>query len=85
MNLLKYNFTFETLAESQKVESQCNAISFKNQGTATVNIHGVEIAEGETFTLSGQGFEVDTTTYTVNFGSTGSKNLVIIRKNYRTT
>lgn len=82
MNLLKYNFTFETLAESQKVESQCNAISFKNQGTATVNIDGVQLAAGDTFTLSGEGLEQDTTVYTVRFAASGTKDLVIIRKNY---
>ncbi len=83
MNLLEYNFTFETLAESQKVESNCNAISFKNQGAASAYVNGVEVAQGDVFTLSGQGLEKDKTVYTVRFADSGTKDLVIIRKNYR--
>ena len=69
---------------SQKVSSDCNDITFWNQGTTNVEIDGNLIYPNQSYRISGNIGELDTTQYNVVFASynnTGNK-LAVIRKLY---
>jgi len=82
-NLIKYVMKFETVAEAGDVSSDCNAISFINQGATALLINGLEVAAGDSFTLSGEGLEYDTTVYRIQFTGSGANKCVIVRKFYQ--
>lgn len=70
--------------QSQKVSSDCNDITFWNQGTTNVEIDGNLLFPNQSLRIQGNIGELDTTQYNVvfsTFSSTGNK-LAVLRKLY---
>jgi len=69
---------------SQKVSSDCNDITFWNQGTTNVEIDGNLIYPNQSLRIAGNIGELDTTQYNVVFSSYNDPNnkLAVIRKLY---
>ena len=69
---------------SQKVSSECNDITFWNQGTTNVTIDGNLLYPNQSLRIQGNIGEIDTTQYDIVFdtySSTGNK-LAVLRKLY---
>jgi hypothetical protein len=70
---------------SQNIESNCNDITFINQGTTNFTIMDVLILPNQSLRITGNTGEIDTTTYTLTFvTSISTGNLcTVIRKLFR--
>ena len=70
---------------SQNIESNCNDITFINQGTTNFTIMDVLILPNQSLRITGNTGEIDTTTYTLTFDtSISTGNLcTVIRKLFR--
>jgi len=70
---------------SQNIESNCNDITFINQGTTNFTIMDVLILPNQSLRITGNTGEIDTTTYTLTFDtSINTGNLcTVIRKLFR--
>jgi hypothetical protein len=80
----KYYVETKIIYQSQKVQSDCNDITFINQGTTNVNVADVLLLPNQSLRISGNRGELDTTQYTIVFAtpiSTGNY-LTILRKLY---
>jgi hypothetical protein len=70
---------------SQNIESNCNDITFINQGTTNLTIMDVLILPNQSLRITGNSGEIDTTVYTLTFDtlvSTGNL-CTVIRKLFR--
>lgn len=70
---------------SQQVSSECNDITFWNQGTTNVEVEGNLLYPNQSLRIQGNIGEIDTTTYNIVFAtliSTGNK-LAVLRKLYK--
>ena len=69
---------------SQKVSSDCNDITFWNQGTTNIEIDGNLIFPNQSLRISGNIGEMDTTQYNVVFATYNDPNnkLAVLRKLY---
>lgn len=80
-----YHTTYEdeTLSDSRigYDPKGASSITFENRGTADVTINaGIPIAPGNSFSFINEPYEVITSPFKVQFGSTGTKSLLVIRK-----
>jgi hypothetical protein len=82
--LIAYTHDSEIINISGNVESDCNAITFINIGTDTVNVLGYPLLQGFQLYLPGNVGEVDKTNYSVRFlnGAGTTQQLLVIRKRY---
>ena len=82
--LIPVSYSSQIVNESGMVESNCNAITFINTGTDTVNILGYPLLQGYQLYLPCNVGEIDRTNYTATFeGAFGTiKSLLVIRKIY---
>ena len=70
---------------SQAVSSDCNDITFWNQGTTNVEVDGNLLYPNQSLRIQGNIGEIDTTQYNIVFAtliSTGNK-LAVLRKLYK--
>ncbi len=79
---MKYIIDMVVYVEPAQITSQCAAITFVNDGTATMTILGRSFAPGEGMAINGNDWELDTTKYTLNFTGAGTRVCTVIRKNY---
>jgi hypothetical protein len=80
----KYYIETRIVYQSQKVYSDCNDITFINQGTTNVNVADVLLLPNQSLRISGNRGEIDTTQYIITFTTsinTGNF-LTILRKLY---
>jgi hypothetical protein len=61
--------------------SNCNSISFTNNGTATAFVNKYPLGPGATLTISGNYGEIDVTEYKINFPANAGL-MTVIRKLY---
>jgi hypothetical protein len=78
----KFTINTQVVTENGVVESNCNAITFKNTGAATVYVKGVPLVTGEPMEVTGNDDEMDITQYDIRFGS-GAAQLIVLRKTYQ--
>ena len=77
----KYRLELNQYVENQRIASYCNAITFVNNGTATVLINNFPVAPSATLNISGNENELDATEYDINFlGVVGD--MWVIKKMY---
>lgn len=77
-----YRNTIDLIQASKSVESNCNAITFLNKGTASAKINGMPLLPGEMISFAGLQDEIDITKYNVSYDSAGSKAIFVLRKIY---
>ena len=81
----KFYIETKVFYTSTNIESDCNDITFINQGTTNFTIMDVLILPNQSLRISGNYGEIDTTQYTLTFDtliSTGNL-CTVIRKLYR--
>lgn len=83
---IPYNTDWTVYAEDYQVISDCNSITFINQGQSPVLIKGALLLQtGQSFSIDGNEHEFDTTIYEIIFrpnNPTDSLSLVVVRKTY---
>ena len=80
--MLVYYTEVKNYYDDSYMESNCNAITFLNVGTNTVNVNGIDLQQSQSFIVGGNRGEIDSTQYYVQFTGAGSNNLAVIRKLY---
>ena len=81
----KYYIETKVFYTSQNIESNCNDITFINQGTTNFTIMDVLILPNQSLRITGNAGEIDTTQYTLTFDtlvSTGNL-CTVIRKLFK--
>lgn len=81
----KFYIETKVFYTSQNIESNCNDITFINQGTTNFTIMDVELLPNQSLRISGNNGEIDTTIYILTFStlvSTGNL-CTVIRKLFR--
>jgi hypothetical protein len=81
----KFYIETKVFYTSQNIGSDCNDITFINQGTTNFTIMDVLILPNQSLRITGNAGEIDTTTYILTFDtliSTGNL-CTVIRKLYR--
>jgi hypothetical protein len=77
------NIEWYQTAVSQRIESNCTAISFFNDGTSTVTIDQTKvIAPGQAFVIKLDLFVVLVHVFNIAFAAGGINNLVVCRITY---
>lgn len=77
----KYRLIFENYNDNYRLISNCNAMTFINNGTATLYVNNFPIAAGASLATEGNENEEDVTEYNINFGGTLG-DLWVIKKIY---
>lgn len=79
------------ISRAGQVPSNCNEMTFVNQGASTVVINQVfrlypgtpGSVQGDSITFDGKPGEIDVTIYEISFEGGGANNCVVFRKNYQ--
>jgi hypothetical protein len=82
MALIKYSVSFIQYSQANQISSNCNSITFLNLGTATAYIEGVPIITGASIAIDGNECEYTDDIFNLSFDTTGTTNLVVIKKTY---
>lgn len=82
--LQKYTVELKQIGQNFNAYSNCNSITFTNQGTNDIVIDQiVTLSFGQSFTITGNEGEICTKAFYINFpGGAGTNNCIIIRKYY---
>jgi len=65
----KYHSEFFQYTETIRIPSNCNVITFVNNGTTDATINTFPLPAGTTFSIAGNQNEIDVTEYDISFGS----------------
>jgi hypothetical protein len=80
----KYYVETKVFYTTANIGSDCNEITFINNGTTNLNVADVPLGPNQSLRISGNRGEIDTTQYTLTFATpvnTGNQ-LIVIRKLY---
>lgn len=74
---------FQTVVKAQEVRSNCNSISFLNQGSATITINNnLILVPGAQYYSPGNRDEINISSYTLAQATAGTFNVCVMRKQY---
>lgn len=76
----KYKIDIQQYANNQLVISNCNAITFINNGATSVLINNIPLAAGANLSIQGNADELDTTEYNITVGTSTTANVIVIKK-----
>jgi hypothetical protein len=76
----KYKIDIQQYANNQLVISNCNAITFINNGATDVLINNIPLAVGANLSIQGNADELDTTQYNIAVGTSTTANVIVIKK-----
>jgi hypothetical protein len=82
MKIPKYVWQYTTINRSQNFQPDCADVVFINTGSSNVIINGLLLEPGDSTTDPSFGIEYSNTNYSIVFGDTGTRNLVVKRKKY---
>lgn len=77
-----YTVTFLNYDSSQRIPSDCNGITFLNQGTTVVTVENVVLQPTQSLAIEGNECEFTGQVFQINFSSVGQNNLTVIKKTY---
>jgi hypothetical protein len=76
----KYRIEIQQYQQNYNVISQCNNITFINNGTINVQINQFTLVPNASLSIGGNENEIDTTIYNVSFQGATNGNLIVIKK-----
>jgi hypothetical protein len=76
----KYKIEVMSYNSNYNIVSNCNAITFYNNGTVDCKISTIPLPAGQSLSIEGNNDEIDTTTYLLDFGTSLTGNVFVIRK-----
>lgn len=77
---VKYSFEFIQYSATIRIPSNCNVITFINNGTIDCKINTMPLLAGQTLELAGNENEIDTTEYNIDLGSATNGSIWVIKK-----
>jgi hypothetical protein len=82
MILQKFTEEYQTYNQPSEIRSECNAITFINNGTSNVQINGINLIPGAQLVSLGNEGEFNVTRYRLSFSGAGNEICTVIRKIY---
>lgn len=76
----QYRTEIAQYSETIKIDGNCNAISFINNGTVTVYINKYPLLAGTSLSIDGNAGEIDKTMYNIDFPTVGL--VTVVKKIY---
>lgn len=76
----KYLTEFYQYTETTRIPSNCNVITFVNNGSVNATINNFPLPAGTTFSIAGNNDEIDVTEYYINFGTSLAGSVWVIKK-----
>jgi len=76
----KYKIDIQQYANNQLIQSNCNAITFINNGSTPVLINNVPLAVNANLSIQGNADELDATEYNIKVGTSTTANVIVIKK-----
>ncbi len=78
----RYNIVVEQYGSNYKLESNTNSIQFVNTGTSNCIVNRFTLLPNQSFTITGNENEIDTTQYYITFSGAGVNQVTVIKKLY---
>lgn len=78
--MTKYIIILQQYQQSTSFVPGSNAITFINNGASVVLLNNIPLAVGASLSIEGNINEIDTTQYTLNFGTATNGNILVIQK-----
>jgi len=82
MILQKFTEEYQTYNAPSEIRSECNAITFINNGASNVQINGINLVPGAQLVSLGNEGEFNVTRYRLSFSGGGNEVCTVIRKIY---
>ena len=76
----QYRIEIQQYQQNYNVTSQCNNITFINNGASTIQINNFNLVAGASLSIGGNENEIDTTVYQLNFQGATNGNVSVIKK-----
>ena len=76
----KYKIDIQQYANNQLIQSNCNAITFINNGATPVLINNVPLEVNANLSIQGNADELDTTEYNIKVSTSTTANVIVIKK-----
>lgn len=76
----KFRIELYQYQQNYSVASNCNNITFINNGASTIQINNFNLVAGATLQIGGNESEIDTTVYQLNFQGATNGNVSVIKK-----
>jgi hypothetical protein len=76
----KYRIEIQQYQQNYNVISQCNNITFINNGAINVQINQFTLVPNASLSIGGNENEIDITVYNVSFQGATNGNLIVIKK-----
>ncbi len=76
----KFRIELYQYQQNTSLQSNCNNITFINNGATTIQINNFNIVAGGQLQIGGNENEIDTTTYQINFQGATNGNVAVIKK-----
>jgi hypothetical protein len=82
INIMDRKFRIELYQYQQNfsIGSNCNNITFINNGASTIQINSFNLVAGASLSIGGNENEIDTTVYQLNFNGNTNGNVAVIKK-----
>lgn len=78
-----YSLDIEQVGQTKQIYSDCNSISFYNQGTNDVSIEQmIVLSPGQSFVIEGNEDEICSHRFLITFSGAGVNNCIVIKKIY---
>jgi hypothetical protein len=78
-----YTLDIQQIGQTKQIYSDCNSISFYNQGTNDIIIEQIiTLSPGQSFVIEGNEAEMCSHRFLITFSGAGINNCIVIRKMY---
>jgi hypothetical protein len=79
----KFRIELYQYQQTTSLQSNCNNITFINNGATTIQINNFNVVAGASLQIGGNENEIDTTIYQLNFQGATNGNVAVIKKIYQ--
>ena len=76
----KFRIELYQYQQNYSIASNCNNITFINNGASTIQINAFNLIAGSSLSIGGHENEIDTTVYQLNFQGATNGNVAVIKK-----
>ena len=76
----KFRVELYQYQQNYSIASNCNNITFINNGASTIQINAFNLIAGSSLSIGGNENEIDTTVYQLNFQGATNGNVAVIKK-----
>ena len=77
---IRYKNEFFQYLQTVRIPSNCNAITFMNNGLVDAKINTMPLLAGQSLSINGNENEMDATEYNIDFGTSTTGSIWVIKK-----